>query len=106
MSTLTIQLSDEQAARLKSKAEELGQTVEKVVQAQIEITLSKYSEKSWGELIGSIEGPADLSTRKGYSTQAAEMTLSPEPFDEPWMKYIGCVEGPEDLSTREGFGPR
>ena len=106
MSTLTIKLSDDQAARLKCKADEMGQTVEEIVEAQITEALSKPIGEPWEKLIGSIEGSPDLSMRKGYSTSVPKMVVSAEPVEEPWMKYIGCVEGPEDLSTREGFDPQ
>ncbi|MGA2202824.1 MAG: ribbon-helix-helix domain-containing protein [Terriglobales bacterium] len=65
--TITIRLTEELAAWLKSTARRTGVPVGRLVREQLERAKRETGSKSFMRLAGSIDGPADLSSRKGFS---------------------------------------
>jgi predicted transcriptional regulator len=68
--TLTIRLSDELLDRLRLVARRTGLPVGRVVRESLETTLSKEAldkEQPWMKYAGTVIGPPDLSSRKGFS---------------------------------------
>ena len=64
--TLSIRLTAEQAAWLKATSRKTGVAQGKLVREQIDRARTSV-EPSFMRLAGSISGPRDLSTRKGFS---------------------------------------
>jgi predicted transcriptional regulator len=65
--TLTIRLPQELLERLHEKARRAGLPVNRVVRNSLEITLTEDSEPAWMKYAGTVSGPRNLSSRKGYS---------------------------------------
>lgn len=64
--TLTIRLTPEQAQWLKEVAARAGVPQSHIVREQLDRAIAG-SEKRFMVLAGSVTGPPDLSTRKGFS---------------------------------------
>ena len=67
MNTLTVELTEDLEGWLNDRAAKTGLTHEQIVQAQLEEARLASLEKPWMKYVGCIEGPPDLSQRKGYS---------------------------------------
>ena len=67
MNTLTVELTEDLAGWLNDRAAKTGQTQEEIARAQLEEARLASLEKPWMKLVGCMEGPPDLSQRKGYS---------------------------------------
>lgn len=65
--TLTIRLTDEQAAWLAQAARRTGLPQGRIIRDQIELARTSGSLPSFMRLAGAIDGPDDLSMRKGFS---------------------------------------
>ena len=65
--TITIRLTEELAAWLRSTARKRGVPVGRLVREQLERAKRETGNKSFMRYCGSIDGPADLSSRKGFS---------------------------------------
>jgi hypothetical protein len=65
--TITIRLNKELAAWLEEAAAESGVPQGKIIRDQLEKVRQGSSDRSFMRLAGSISGPKDLSTRKGFS---------------------------------------
>lgn len=64
--TITIRLTDELADWLKKTAEETGLPQGRIIREQLE-RAREAQEKAFLELAGSVSGPRDLSSRKGFA---------------------------------------
>lgn len=68
--TLTVRLPDDLLERLRQVARRTGLPVGRVVREALETTLSKdctEEEQPWMKYAGTVIGPPDLSSRKGFS---------------------------------------
>ncbi len=65
-STLTIRLPEELIEQLRKKARRTGLPVNRVVRLAVENDL-RHDEPPWMKYAGTVSGPKDLSSRKGYS---------------------------------------
>ncbi|MBI1739401.1 MAG: ribbon-helix-helix domain-containing protein [Acidobacteriales bacterium] len=65
--TITIRLTEELATWLKSTARKTGVPVGRLVREQLERAKRETGTKSFMRFSGSIDGPPDLSSRKGFS---------------------------------------
>jgi predicted transcriptional regulator len=65
--TLTIRLPDELLERLREESRRTGLPVGRVVRQSLESALDKTKTPAWMKYAGTINGPKDLSSRKGYS---------------------------------------
>jgi plasmid stability protein len=65
--TLTIRLPEELLERLREKSRRTGLPVNRVVRQSLEAALSDEPEPVWMKYAGTISGPKNLSSRKGYS---------------------------------------
>ena len=65
--TITIRLPEELAAWLKSTARKTGVPVGRLVRDQLELAKRETGDKPFLRYAGVMSGPADLSSRKGYS---------------------------------------
>jgi predicted DNA-binding protein len=65
--TITIRLTDELASWLKSTARKTGVPVGRLVREQLERARQEMGNKPYMRHAGSIDGPADLSSRKGFA---------------------------------------
>lgn len=65
--TLTVRLSEDLLKRLREKARRTGLPVGRVVRESLETTLEKENEPVWLKYAGTMSGPKNLSSRKGYS---------------------------------------
>ena len=65
--TLTIRLHAELARWLEETARRTGVSQGEIVRAQIERARLEKGARPFMRLAGSIDGPRDLSTRKGFS---------------------------------------
>jgi predicted transcriptional regulator len=67
--TLTVRLPSELLDRLRQVARRTGLPVGRVVRHALETTLSEREEKEqpWMKYVGTVDGPPDLSSRKGFS---------------------------------------
>ena len=65
--TLTIRLPDELLQRLREKSRRTGLPMGQIARESLEITLDKKREPAWMKYAGTMSGPRDLSSRKGYS---------------------------------------
>ena len=67
--TLTIRLSDELLQRLRETSRRTGLPMGQIARESLETTLpEKQDEKQpWMKYVGTVDGPPDLSSRKGFS---------------------------------------
>ena len=67
--TLTVRLPEELLSRLREKSRRTGLPLGRVVRQSLETTLEKEKENepAWMKYAGTLSGPKDLSSRKGYS---------------------------------------
>lgn len=65
--TITIRLTKELADWLERTAAETGVSQGKLVRDQLERAKAAASRQSFMQLAGTVRGPRDLSTRKGFS---------------------------------------
>jgi hypothetical protein len=65
--TLTIRLPDELLQRLREKSRRTGLPMGQIARESLETTLGDAKEPVWMKYAGTINGPRDLSSRKGYS---------------------------------------
>jgi len=65
--TITIRLTPDLANWLKATARKIGVPVGQLVRDQLERAKQETGNKPYMRHAGSIEGPPDLSSRKGYS---------------------------------------
>jgi len=65
--TLTVRLPEELLKRLREKSRRTGLPVGRVVRQSLEAALEKEKEPVWMKYAGTFSGPANLSSRKGYS---------------------------------------
>ena len=64
--TLTIRLPEDLQRRLRERARRTGLPVGRIVCDSLEKALDK-DEPAWMKYAGTLSGPRDLSSRKGYS---------------------------------------
>jgi hypothetical protein len=64
--TLTIRLPEELLEQLRKKARRTGLPVNRVVRQAVENDL-RHDEPPWMKYAGTVNGPRNLSSRKGYS---------------------------------------
>jgi hypothetical protein len=65
--TITIRVTSDLSAWLKSTARKTGIPVSRLVREQLERAKRETGNKPYMQLCGSIDGPPDLSSRKGFS---------------------------------------
>jgi len=65
--TLTIRLTDEILAWLKEMSRRTGLPVGRIVRQQLESAKAAKGNQAFLNLAGKINGPPDLSSRKGFS---------------------------------------
>ena len=65
--TITVRLTKTLAAWLERTAAATGQSQGKIVRDQLEQAKAGGSDRAFMRLAGSIRGPKDLSSRKGFS---------------------------------------
>lgn len=65
--TITIRLTEELADWLKTTARKTGVPVGRLVREELERAKQERGSKSFMRYSGSIDGPPDLSSRKGFS---------------------------------------
>jgi predicted transcriptional regulator len=67
--TVTLRLPDELQRRLRERSRRTGISVNRIVRDSLEKTLEKLEkdEPAWMKYAGTMSGPPDLSSRKGYS---------------------------------------
>jgi hypothetical protein len=65
--TLTIRLPEEMISWLKETSRITGVPVNRLVREQLESAKSRQGKQRYMRHAGTISGPADLSSRKGYS---------------------------------------
>ncbi len=65
--TITIRLTPELATWLKSTARKTGVPVGRLIRDQLERAKQETGDKPFLRYAGVMSGPADLSSRKGYS---------------------------------------
>jgi len=65
--TLTIRLPEEMVEWLKETSRATGIPVGRLIREQLESAREKQQPKRFMRHAGTISGPADLSSRKGYS---------------------------------------
>lgn len=65
--TLTIRLTEELLAWLKDTARRTGIPVGRLIREQLESAKSHSGEQRFMRHAGTMSGPSDLSSRKGYS---------------------------------------
>jgi hypothetical protein len=67
--TLSIRLPQELLDRLRQVSRRTGLTVGRIVRQAVETNLSEKhgEEKPWMKYAGTVDGPPDLSSRKGFS---------------------------------------
>lgn len=65
--TLTIRLDDDLAAWLKDLSERTGIPQGKIVRTELERARRGVGSREFLRLAGVVEGPRDLSSRKGFS---------------------------------------
>jgi len=67
--TLTIRLERELAAWLEETARRTGVSQGRIVREQLEKARAASRERRFMRLAGCLQGPVDLSTRKGFSAR-------------------------------------
>lgn len=65
--TITVRLDPELARWLEETAAKMGVPQGKIVRDQLEEARTRAKTRSFMRLAGSIRGPKDLSSRKGFS---------------------------------------
>jgi hypothetical protein len=65
--TITIRLPEELSEWLKSTSRKTGVPVGRLVRQELERAKRENGTKSYMRFSGSIDGPPDLSSRKGFS---------------------------------------
>jgi hypothetical protein len=65
--TLTIRLTDELLAWLKEMSRRTGLPVGRIIRQQLESAKGEKGNQRFLRLAGKINGPPDLSSRKGFS---------------------------------------
>ncbi len=65
--TLSIRITEELSAWLKRISRKTGTPVGRLVREQLERAKRETGSQSFMRFSGSIDGPADLSSRKGFS---------------------------------------
>ena len=65
--TLTIRLTDEILAWLKEMSRRTGLPVGRIIRQQLESAKGERGNQRFLRLAGKINGPPDLSSRKGFS---------------------------------------
>jgi hypothetical protein len=65
--TITVRLSSELAAWLEDAATRTGVSQGKIVRDQLEKAKAGTTGRAFMRLAGSVRGPKDLSSRKGFS---------------------------------------
>jgi predicted DNA-binding protein len=65
--TLTIRLTDEILAWLKEMSRRTGLPVGRIIRQQLESAKAEKGNQHFLNLAGKINGPSDLSSRKGFS---------------------------------------
>jgi predicted DNA-binding protein len=65
--TLTIRLTDDLLAWLKEMSRRTGLPVGRIVRQQLESAKAEKGNQRFLSLAGKINGPPDLSSRKGFS---------------------------------------
>ncbi len=65
--TITIRLERELASWLEEAAKKTGLSQGEIIREQLERARADRSRQSFMRLAGSVSGPKDLSTRKGFS---------------------------------------
>jgi hypothetical protein len=65
--TLTVRLPQMLIDRLREKSRRTGLPVNRVVRESLEAALAHEPEPAWMKYAGTIDGPRNLSSRKGYS---------------------------------------
>lgn len=65
--TITVRLSKELAAWLEEAAAQSGVSQGKLIRDQLEKARASGEEKGFLRLAGTVDGPKDLSCRKGFS---------------------------------------
>ncbi len=65
--TITIRLPEELADWLRTTSRKTGLPVGRLVREQLERAKREFGDKPFMRHCGSISGPADLSSRKGFS---------------------------------------
>jgi hypothetical protein len=65
--TLTIRLTSELARWLADTARRSGMPQGEIVRVQLERARSEKKKRPFMQLAGCVDGPGDLSTRKGFS---------------------------------------
>jgi hypothetical protein len=64
--TITVRLSKERAAGLETAAAKSGVSQGKIVRDQLEKARASSGAQTFMRLAGTVRGPKDLSTRKGF----------------------------------------
>jgi Ribbon-helix-helix domain len=64
--TITIRITEELSSWLKRISRKTGMPVGRLVREQLERAKRETGSKSFMRFSGSIDGPADLSSRKGF----------------------------------------
>jgi hypothetical protein len=65
--TLTIRLTDELIAWLKERSRKTGLPLGRLIRQQLETAKSEKGKQGFLRHAGEINGPSDLSSRKGFS---------------------------------------
>ena len=65
--TLSIRLTDELAAWVEATAKRTGVSQSQIIRTQLERARSEKSERKFMRPAGCVEGPRDLSTRRGFA---------------------------------------
>jgi hypothetical protein len=66
---LTIRLTDELLAWLKEMSRRTGLPVGRIIRQQLESAMAETGNQRFLNLAGKIDGPSDLSSRKGFSSR-------------------------------------
>jgi predicted DNA-binding protein len=66
---LTIRLTDELLAWLKEMSRRTGLPVGRIIRQQLESAMAENGNQRFLNLAGKIDGPSDLSSRKGFSSR-------------------------------------
>jgi len=65
--TLTIRLPEDMVAWLKESSRRTGVPVGRLIRQQLELAKAKQGKQNFMRHAGTMSGPPDLSSRKGYS---------------------------------------
>ena len=65
--TLTIRLPDDLLQRLREKSRRTGLPMGQIARESLQTALDDEKERPWMQYAGTMGGPIDLSSRKGYS---------------------------------------